>query len=408
MPYRRLAQEQRRLGPAVSAEARERLLRDASPDAIVVLNCKGQVKEWNAAAEATFGYRPEQAIGRDISSLIDLGGACSVQQDLCRYRDGESSAFLGRVCEAPAVRANGLEITVEIVVLPIPGSIPTEFYLHIRDVTARKREMATYVDFYDKMRSFHQDTAREMASISHEMDLAHLIQRAALPVRSPVVPGWDISARYEFAREVGGDFYLYLTGENHLDIVVGDVSGKGVPAALTSTSISHLLPWLRKLQPVECALADLNEAVGERLPNDSFVTLVLADINLDTGKVDLWNAGHPCALRWDSVAGKARKSLIHNPFLGVLDDWSGSAESWALAPGEAIVLYTDGLVETRNAHREEFGQSRCADVLERFADCPAAEIADALLNEARLFGRPHDDITVAVCKRLPEVIESSR
>lgn len=408
MPQRRMAQEPRRVGSALSPETKERLLRDASPDAIIVINSSGQVKEWNAAAEATFGYRPEQAVGREISSLIDLGGASSVQQDLCRYRDDGNSAFLGKVREVPAARANGLELIVEVVALPLPGSIPTDFYLHIRDVSARKREMATYVDFYDKMRSFHQDTAREMASISHEMDLAHSIQKAALPVRSPEVPGWDISARYEFAREVGGDFYLYLTGENHLDIVVGDVSGKGVPAALTSTSISHLLPWLRKMQPVDRALGDLNEALGERLPNDTFVTLVFAEIDLTGGRVDLWNAGHPSALRWDSAAGKVRRSHVHNPFLGVLDEWSGSAEEWVLAPGEAIVLYTDGLVETRNAHGEEFGQGRCAAVLERFADCPAGGIADAMLSGVRAHGRPHDDVTVVVVKRLPEVTESSR
>jgi sigma-B regulation protein RsbU (phosphoserine phosphatase) len=393
-----------KLGSSSEPDAKARLLRDASPDAIVLLNSKGRVREWNAAAEAMFGYKAEQAMGRDITSLIDLGGPLSVQQDLCRYREGGASAFLGKIREVAAVRANGLEITVEVVALPIPGSLPTDFHLHIRDVTARKREMATYIDFYDKMRSFHQDTAREMATISHELDLAHSIQKAALPVHSPEVPGWDIAARYEFDREVGGDFYLYLTGENRLDVVVGDVAGKGVPAALTSTSISHLLPWLRKMEPVEKALADLNEALGERLPTDSFVTLVLAEISLTGGEIGLWNAGHPCALRWDASAAMVRRSLVHNPFLGVLDDWSGSAETWTLAPGEAVVLYTDGLVETRNAGGEEFGQVRCAAILERVADWPAAEIADAMLKEVKAFGRPHDDVTVLVCKRFPEVI----
>jgi len=229
---------------------------------------------------------------------------------------------------------------------------------------------------------------------------------AVLPSNSPTMPGLDIAARVEFAREVGGDFYLYLVEGNRLGIVVGDVSGKGFGPALVSTSIVNMLPLMHPLNRPLAALVDLNREMTERMPDDTFVTLSMVEISTESSDIHLWNAGHPPVLIYRTRLRKAVASRNFNPGLGFLADWQGSVEAADLDVGDVLLVYTDGLIEARGPSREQFEEARTIEVLEKNAHRTACEIADELIQALNLWGEVTDDLTVLVVKRVHIVDKS--
>jgi Stage II sporulation protein E (SpoIIE) len=254
---------------------------------------------------------------------------------------------------------------------------------------------------YQQSEAHSRERDLQAEATRREMELARSIQEAALPAAPPRVPGLDIAARSTFAREVGGDFYLFVTDGERVGLTIGDVSGKGMSAALTATSIGHLLPWLRPLRDPRRALSELNQELTERLPDQAFVTMTLAQADLMQGRVCLWTAGHPPALLWRHKSAQVVETRVQNPLLGVFPTWEGSAEEWPLEAGDALVLYSDGLIETRNARGEEFDLCRAASLLAQHAHESAEEIVDALTEAMHRWGTPTDDLTILVCRRIP-------
>jgi sigma-B regulation protein RsbU (phosphoserine phosphatase) len=239
----------------------------------------------------------------------------------------------------------------------------------------------------------------EAAAVERDMELARSIQMAALPLEPPRVAGLEICARGEYAAMVGGDFHLFLRDEGRVGLVVGDVCGKGLPAALVATSIGHLLPWLHPLRGVERALADLNEDLGARLPLGSFVTLCFVELDEATFEAEVWSAGHPPPLLCRTQATEVMEVPAAGAALGFVAQWEGTASRHRLLPGDVLLLYSDGVTEARNDARELFEVQRLAAALQREAHQPAAEIASRLLVAVRAWGTITDDATVLVCKR---------
>jgi hypothetical protein len=246
-----------------------------------------------------------------------------------------------------------------------------------------------------------RDIAAE--AVRREMELAWEMQRAVLPVAPPCVDGLEIAARSEFAREVGGDFHLFLDDGERRGFVVGDVSGKGIPAALAATSIGHLLPWLHPLCDSDQALSDLNQHLCERLPTEAFVTLALVETDLAAGSLRLWSAGHPPPLCWQARTGRVVEACAAPGMaLGLFPSWTGEASEIAFDAGDVLLLYSDGLVETRNAQGEQFGAERAGEILAENAVAGPDAVAEALVGRVREWGALDDDLTILVCRRLPE------
>lgn len=236
-----------------------------------------------------------------------------------------------------------------------------------------------------------------------EMELARSIQLAALPSVPPPIPGLDLACRSEFAQHVGGDFYMFLQNGERVQVVIGDVAGKGIPAALISNSIVHLLPWLNPLADPVAALRNLNQEMNERLPEDAFVTMTLAEISLVVGAVRVWAAGHPPALLWRAREGRVQTMRVFNPILGFFPDWEAHEEQWPFDEGDVLLLYSDGLIETRNADRKQFYMSQAAQALAESAGNSAEAIALHMVEAVNTWGVPTDDLTILVCKRVPMV-----
>src|ERR671920_273201 len=202
---------------------------------------------------------------------------------------------------------------------------------------------------------------RERERVEQELRVARSIQQGSLPKEVPELEGWQITPYYQPAREVGGDFYdFFELEEGRLGIVVGDATGKGVPAALVMASTRSMLravaQALRSFSPGE-VLAQVNETLLARIPLNMFVTCFYAILEPKSGHLLYANAGHDLPYLWHG-GGDAEELRARGMPLGLMPGMSYEEKEIALDAGEAALFYTDGLVEAHNPKGEMFGFPR--------------------------------------------------
>jgi sigma-B regulation protein RsbU (phosphoserine phosphatase) len=241
---------------------------------------------------------------------------------------------------------------------------------------------------------------REKAKIDHEMALARTIQ-AALLRPPPQVPFADIFAFSQSARFVGGDLYHAAVREDGaLAVALGDVSGKGVPAALIMAMVQGLLGLLHELgQPIASVLPALNRSLIEHNPGNRFLTLGAAVLAAD-GTLELANAGH-CPLAVLRRDGTVQLVSPKGPILGLLPAATWGTDTLRLAPGESVVLYSDGISESFSPNDEEFGVEGVQRTLAGLAGAGAEDVAQGLLKAAaahRAGREAEDDVTLLVVR----------
>jgi serine phosphatase RsbU (regulator of sigma subunit) len=212
---------------------------------------------------------------------------------------------------------------------------------------------------------------RERERIEQDLRVARGIQQASLPKEVPQLEGWHISPLYRPAREVGGDFYdFHLLSEGRLGVVVGDATGKGVPAALVMPTTCGMLQLaaqaLDSSSPSE-VLARVNETLLARITSNMFVTCFYAILDPESGSLTYSNAGHdlPYVRRSD---GEAQELRARGMPLGLMPGMSYEQKEVVLDGGEAALFYSDGLVEAHDPKGEMFGFPRLR-ALRRGARC---------------------------------------
>ncbi|MBR5067864.1 MAG: SpoIIE family protein phosphatase [Bacteroidales bacterium] len=206
----------------------------------------------------------------------------------------------------------------------------------------------------------------EKERISSELLVAHRIQQAMLPKTFPPFPNrgdLDIYASLTPAREVGGDFYDFVLRDEKLFFCIGDVSGKGVPAALVMAMASSAFRLLTEHESApEYILAQINDSMARDNDYNMFITLFIGVLDLTTGQMCYCNAGHKAPM-----IGSLPLPIKPNLPIGALSDVKFSAQETTLSSGTTIFLYTDGLTEAENNTHEQFGQQRmqtiCTDTL---------------------------------------------
>jgi len=211
-------------------------------------------------------------------------------------------------------------------------------------------------------------------------------------------PGLDIAASSENLEAVGGDYFEVLHQANKTAICVGDVIGKGFPAAFLLSSLHASVKPLFKQMPEPSEMCRrLNASICELDLNGRFISLVYGVLDRESRRFSYSNAGHnpPLLLRRDA-AGVEQLSA-GGRILG-FNESSYSAETIQLQPGDRLVFYTDGVTETRNPEGEEFGAARLIEAATRYRMLPAGELKQELLDSARRHGDGHfeDDATVIV------------
>ena len=201
---------------------------------------------------------------------------------------------------------------------------------------------------------------RQRERIEQELRVAQLIQQQFLPQELPDLPGWQVGAYYGPAREVGGDFYDFIRlPDDQIGIVVGDVTDKGVPAALVmATTHSILRAEAPRLIAPSAVLTRANELLVDEMPAHMFVTCLYAVLNPATGRLRYANAGHNVPYV-STEAGVTELRATGMP-LGLLPGMEYEEKEATLAPGEIVLLHSDGLAEAHNTDREMFGFPRVA------------------------------------------------
>jgi sigma-B regulation protein RsbU (phosphoserine phosphatase) len=243
---------------------------------------------------------------------------------------------------------------------------------------------------------------------AQEMQHAAMIQRAILPSNFPPFPErgeFQLHAAMTPAKGIGGDLFdFFLLDEHHLAFAVGDVSGKGIPAALFMAVARTLLRGTaqHKAPPGEC-VGYLNVALHEQNVSGMFVTMFYGVLDTRSGEIQFANAGHnpPYIL---SAGGALREVADKSgPMLGLFPQFVYKQMTAQLAPGETIVVYTDGLTEARDPQGDFFEEERLMASLRMHADKPVHPLLSGLLDDVQKFaaGAPQaDDITaLALCYR---------
>jgi len=251
----------------------------------------------------------------------------------------------------------------------------------------------------------YSDAVKE--KIAAELAVAKDIQFGILPsniAEQVQGTGVDVCALLEPAREVGGDLYEVLTlDDGRLLVAIGDVSGKGVPAALFMAVTTTLLRTMaRQYRTPEEILRQANDALAAQNPRGMFVTMTCIILDPETGAVSCANAGHPPAV-WVRPGAAPSLTLESTGIVaGVMSGAEMDGESITLQPGELLLLYTDGVTEAFNAQGVMFEESRLLECLSDAAGRGAKETATLVFDAVRRHAAGHpqsDDITVVAVRR---------
>ncbi|MCZ7649837.1 MAG: SpoIIE family protein phosphatase [Thermoanaerobaculia bacterium] len=247
--------------------------------------------------------------------------------------------------------------------------------------------------------------ALEKERLEREIELASEIQRGILPREVPQVPGFEIAGWNRPARHIGGDYFDFLPlAGGGLALVLGDVSGKGVPAALLVSTLHSALHLLTDTSEVGPRLLErLNEHVLASSAANKFITLFLADLDPATGGLGFLNAGHNPGLVLRAGGGQEQLAASGLP-IGLMPGTRYRLERVRLEPGDLLCLYSDGITEATSPEDEEFGLGRLASALERGRSERLDDLVAALEREISAFTRDApqgDDQTVVLLRRDP-------
>jgi serine phosphatase RsbU (regulator of sigma subunit)/predicted ester cyclase len=243
---------------------------------------------------------------------------------------------------------------------------------------------------------------RERERFEQELRVARRIQQALLPKGLPLLENWDIVPYYQPAREVGGDFYDFLPlSEGRVGFIIGDVSGKGIAAALVMANTQSVLRAVaqRSATPGEL-LAQVNEVLVTYIPPNMFVTCFCGVLDPESGSLTYANAGHNPPVRQHE--GKAIDLRATGMPLGLMPGMPYEEKATVLLPGDRVLFYSDGLIEAHNQEREMLGSHRLRDLLTEQAPDAKHLTAYVVAELGRFTGEQweqEDDITLVTLQR---------
>jgi hypothetical protein len=237
-----------------------------------------------------------------------------------------------------------------------------------------------------------------------ELRAGHAVQEALLPERSPHIPGWDLWMFTRPANDVGGDLLDFITiHEGYHALVLGDVAGKGLRAALL---MAKLQATVRAIISDDLSPGDLGRRLNDIFCRDSlrsiFASLVLVGLRGESGTVSLLNAGHlpPVVVRESVVEVQPKGGAA----LGLIPGSGFSGQSVILNPGDILCVYSDGLTEAQNGEGEFFGDGRVLEFLRRSRELPLKQIGEDLVAAVDAFigeAKRHDDLSLFLIQRSP-------
>ena len=244
----------------------------------------------------------------------------------------------------------------------------------------------------------------EKRRLEGEVSIGRRIQRSFLPERDPTVPNFEVAGVNDSSELVGGDYYDFIRiADGHLGVVVADVSGKGIPAALIMASFrASLIAEIRNNYSIRTIMAKVNKLLWESVEADRFVTAIYGVLDLQNRRFTYVNAGHNPAIVFRAATGRMDQLDATGPLLGTLEGATYKERHVEIHPGDVVVLYTDGVTEALSPEGELFGMERLQEVVRARAADGAGAVLRAIREAVRAFqeGRQTDDLTVVVVKGL--------
>ncbi len=249
--------------------------------------------------------------------------------------------------------------------------------------------------------SQQQREALERLRVDQELRIAAVIQQSLLPKGVPELPGWEVAVHYEPAREVGGDFYEFLEyDDGRIGFIIGDVTDKGVPAAMVmATTRSLLRAVTERLSAPGEVLSRVNELLLPDIPDRMFVTCFYALLDPGSGRVSYANAGHDLPYR-QGMGGVSELRATGMP-LGLMPDMRYEEFDVQLEPGDTVLFHSDGIAEAHDPNREMFGFPRLESLM---TEAPwTGGLIPMLLQRLEAFTGPgweqEDDVTLVTLHR---------
>jgi sigma-B regulation protein RsbU (phosphoserine phosphatase) len=355
-------------------------------DRLMISNSKWQDFYQYSDSDAAIGTSYDDLVRLDVERGIIAGDAEAGEEYLIgryRYRHEKSGGF-------EVTLADGRSLVVRESDTSEGGRVG----IH-RDVSHRIRADVKLQEAYGIIKD-QKDRMEEELNIGRE------IQMSMIPLGLPPFPEYNeiaISAALEPAREVGGDFYdFYFLDEERLCVCIGDVSGKGVPAALFMAMAKTLM---KSRAYDDASTASIVTHVNDELSADNekcmFVTIFAAIINIKSGEVLFTNAGHNPPYIKRRLGTLEALEQRHGPVVGVVDGMVYHEETERMAPGDVLVLFTDGVTEAMNSKSQLFSDQRYVKLLKQISDdTPEVIVANTLraVKDFRGTAEQSDDITI--------------
>jgi sigma-B regulation protein RsbU (phosphoserine phosphatase) len=269
---------------------------------------------------------------------------------------------------------------------------------HVKILTPLASQVAVAVE----NARLYAELRRNEARIQKELKIAQGIQHGLFPEECPAGPGWEASAHFRPARELGGDLYdFYDIGDGLLGLAVGDVAGKGVPAALYGAFTSGVVRAraFERRAPKEL-MTRVNRTLRRRGVDGLFCALGYALFDLGARTVRLANSGLPYPLRYRAATGSCEPLEVGGLPLGAFDEAAYDELALDLLPGDVFIFHTDGVPDARRGG-EEYGTARLVEIVKASTTLPAPKIGDRILEDVEEFMEGADrvdDITLIVVK----------
>jgi serine phosphatase RsbU (regulator of sigma subunit)/catechol 2,3-dioxygenase-like lactoylglutathione lyase family enzyme len=278
-------------------------------------------------------------------------------------------------------------------------------YTRFRDPDGNSFSLVSFDEVTHAVEAARRNVAAKLElerRAARELEIAKEVQARLFPQKLPVVESLDYAGVCIQARQVGGDYYDFLDlGPGRLGLVIGDIAGKGIAAALL---MANLQANLRS----QCAIAldepqrlmrAVNQLFCENTPDGGFATLFFAEYEEKTGRLRYVNCGHLCALLLhgdDSLERLDPTSTV----LGIFKEWDCEMGETAIRSGDVLALYTDGITESFDHGMEEFGEERLVAALRRGREQTSQQLLEAIVGEVQRYSphEQHDDITLIVAK----------
>jgi sigma-B regulation protein RsbU (phosphoserine phosphatase) len=239
-----------------------------------------------------------------------------------------------------------------------------------------------------------------------ELEIAHEVQERLFPQEYPPIDGVDYAGACRPALEVGGDYYDFIAlSTTELGIAIGDVSGKGIPAALLMATLRAFLrgQTLQRQSDLTAVMANLNKLVYESSTSNRYATFFYGEFDAASRVLNYVNGGHnpPMLFRRSDDGGDVVRLDAGGPVIGLIEDCFYQHGRATLERGDVLVAYTDGISEAMNENDDEWGEDRLKDAVRRNRGVAARELIDRIMKSADEFvaGAPqHDDMTAVVVR----------